>query len=210
MKNASIRLSRRALKITRSSYRSMISRCYNPNNIAFPRYGGRLIGVAPSWRTSIENFIGDMGPRPSVDYSIERKSFNRSYTPANCFWIRNSQQNCNKSDNVFFTVNGEKMCLAGMARKFGQSPRVVSDRLNRGWPVRDALELDHRNKMVIRRISRVDDEGMAPEALVVGTLFLAGVFWIWSLKEQSLDPGQSGLNILASTKSCIERIGGRL
>ena len=39
-----------------STWKSMKNRCTNPNDISFPRYGGRGITVCDRWIDSFENF----------------------------------------------------------------------------------------------------------------------------------------------------------
>lgn len=49
----------------------MRQRCSNPKDKSFNDYGGRGIEVCPRWN-KFENFIADMGPRPTPAHSIER------------------------------------------------------------------------------------------------------------------------------------------
>jgi len=50
---------------TFSSWAAMISRCANANNVGFKNYGGRGITVCERWLHSFENFLDDMGERPT-------------------------------------------------------------------------------------------------------------------------------------------------
>ena len=73
--------------LTYRSWQNMRSRCTNPNNKHnWPRYGGRGIKVCDRWLNSFENFLADMGERPSKKYSINRIDNNRNYEPGNCEW----------------------------------------------------------------------------------------------------------------------------
>lgn len=78
------------------SWRSMITRCEVPNLNCFENYGGRGIKVCDRWRHSFENFLEDMGKRPSLSYTLDRIDVNGNYEPSNCRWADNYQQAINK------------------------------------------------------------------------------------------------------------------
>jgi hypothetical protein len=77
----------------------MKQRCHNPKDEAFIDYGGRGITVCPRWFDSFENFLADMGHRPSAEHSIDRIDSDGLYAPDNCRWATFSEQNKNRSFN---------------------------------------------------------------------------------------------------------------
>src|SRR6476659_9781541 len=47
------------------SWRSMLTRCTNPNYDGYSRYGGRGITICEHWIKNFAAFLQDMGPKPS-------------------------------------------------------------------------------------------------------------------------------------------------
>ncbi len=78
---------------------NMISRCENPNVDRYPVYGGRGIKVCARWRGSFENFLADMGRKPSPEHSIDRIKVNGNYEPGNCRWATPDVQARNKQNS---------------------------------------------------------------------------------------------------------------
>lgn len=70
---------------------NMHARCRNPKHESFPRYGGRGIRVCKRW-AKFENFLSDMGERPSHKHSIDRINGDGNYEPSNCRWATRSEQ----------------------------------------------------------------------------------------------------------------------
>lgn len=70
----------------------MLKRCLNEKSPDYPTYGGRGITIYPRWIKSFENFIEDMGERPSKLYSIDRLDSSKGYFPGNCRWATWKEQ----------------------------------------------------------------------------------------------------------------------
>ena len=115
------------------SWRGMISRCYNPNDISYANYGGRGIKVCHRWH-DVTNFLADMGQKPSIEMQIERIDNNDNYCPRNCRWATRLEQARNKSNNVLLTYQGKTRHIAEWARVTGIHSSVIRERMIRGWP----------------------------------------------------------------------------
>lgn len=80
------------------SWAGMIQRCTNPNNPKFVDYGARGISVYEPW-FEFENFLADMGRKPSSDLSIHRVDNDGNYCPSNCVWADAVTQANNKRNS---------------------------------------------------------------------------------------------------------------
>lgn len=81
------------------TWRAMRARCLNPNNPAYKNYGGRGITICQRWLDSYENFLTDMGRRPTPQHSIDRIDNDLlvdSYSKANCRWATTEEQLANR------------------------------------------------------------------------------------------------------------------
>jgi hypothetical protein len=118
---------------------SMKQRCENPSIPGYENYGGRGIKVCARWRYSLENFIADMGKRPSARHSIDRIDTNGNYEPGNCRWATTKQQARNRRSNRVLEYEGKRATLTDFALEYGISKITLRDRLNRGWSIDRAL-----------------------------------------------------------------------
>ncbi len=122
------------------AWQSMRERCYRESSENYPHYGGRGISVCDEWRNSFENFLRDMGSKPSPDLSLERKDTNGNYTPNNCHWASIQTQNNNKRSNRFYLWEGEMLTLVEISRRTGIPYETLSSRINRmGLGINEAV-----------------------------------------------------------------------
>ncbi len=83
------------LRITYDTWASMKQRCYNSRNISFKNYGAKGVSICKRWLDSVEAFLEDMGPRPSIEYTIDRIDPYGNYEPDNCRWADKTTQSRN-------------------------------------------------------------------------------------------------------------------
>ena len=88
---------------------AMKARCFKEHHPNYRQYGGRGITVCDRWAHSFENFLGDMGAKPSSKHTIDRIDVNGNYEPTNCRWITIQEQQKNKRcSNEVVGVSWEK------------------------------------------------------------------------------------------------------
>jgi hypothetical protein len=75
-------------------WKSMLSRCRNPNVPCFSNYGARGISVCEEWH-SFENFYADMGAPPD-GLTLERRNNEGDYERSNCCWATRLEQAHNR------------------------------------------------------------------------------------------------------------------
>jgi len=113
------------------AYRAAKNRCRNPNCPNAKDYS--LRGIEFRFNT-FEEFLDDIGKRPSRTHSVERKLNDGHYEPGNVTWATKEEQGNNKRNNILLTHNGETMSIARWARKIKMDPRSLRDRIVRyGW-----------------------------------------------------------------------------
>lgn len=100
------------------SWAAMKQRCYNKKSPSYKHYGGRGITVCNRWLNSVENFILDMGIRPSIKHTLDRfPDVNGNYEPLNCRWATLKQQGETKRTNVLYYYNGKMINQSDLAKE---------------------------------------------------------------------------------------------
>lgn len=122
----------------------MLSRTLNPNNRAYPYYGGRGISVCEEWKT-FEGFYKDMGERPS-GMSLERIDNNAGYCKENCKWAAREEQARNRRNVTKIELDGQKITLPEIVRMTGIPYHAVYHA--------------HRKNTLISRISEAKKNSM--------------------------------------------------
>jgi hypothetical protein len=80
--------------LTYNSWVSMITRCTNPNARCWVGYGSEGVTVCERWQGEhgFENFLADLGERPSRRHSLGRFGDVGNYEPGNCAWQTYEEQ----------------------------------------------------------------------------------------------------------------------
>lgn len=128
--------------LTQYVWNEMKARCANKNHKSYKNYGGRGITVCDRWESSFQDFVEDMGLKPS-GFSLERIDNNKGYYPENCTWIPRNMQSKNRRYCRYYRTKTRRYCLKDLWRKFAHDSvtyRRLCTRLDRdGWGIIRAL-----------------------------------------------------------------------
>jgi hypothetical protein len=122
-----------------ATWLAMKQRCQDPKSTNYPRYGGRGIKVCHRWTFSFQDFLDDMGKKPTENHSIERKNNSGDYEPDNCIWATPKQQANNRRSNTILSLNGKSQTLSQWADETGFGVNAICNRLHDGWSVEKTL-----------------------------------------------------------------------
>lgn len=101
-------------------------------------YFDRGISVCDRW-IRFENFLDDMGHKPSPEHSLDRIDSNRGYEKSNCRWATCTTQNRNRRSNLNLTFNGKTQCMSAWAIEAGLNIQTLYYRLRNGWSPERAI-----------------------------------------------------------------------
>lgn len=77
-----------------------------------PKYKSYIgITICKRWLHSFENFINDLGSKPSPNHSLDRKKVHLGYSPSNCRWATREMQDNNRSNTFWVNYKGKKKSL---------------------------------------------------------------------------------------------------
>lgn len=123
------------------AWSSMRQRCTTETHKQYHNYGGRGIKVCDRWMDSYENFLSDMGIRPTKKHSLDRIDNNGDYTPDNCRWATSEQQLNNRRVSRFIELDGIKLTVAQWSRKLNITESKIHHRLRTGKTPKECLKV---------------------------------------------------------------------
>lgn len=112
-----------------AAWENMKRRCYYSKGNRYSHYGARGVSVCAQWINSFEQFLADMGKRPTSQHSLDRyPNKDGNYEPGNCRWATSAQQNRNYSRNIIITHRGESRILSDWVGYNGIKIGTLTDR----------------------------------------------------------------------------------
>jgi hypothetical protein len=133
----------------RAVWGAMIRRCTDPLAARYSRYGGRGIVVCERWMSSFDDFLLDVGARPTCDHSIDRISNDGNYEPGNVRWSTREQQSRNKGCTRFAEHNGERRSLAEWSEILDIDYHLLHGRLRSGLTLTESISKPKRKSVRI-------------------------------------------------------------
>ena len=133
--HTTVRAGRRSPEYT--SWRSMKDRCLNPDD--YHKNYAR-VKICDRWKDSFEAFLEDVGPRPSLDHTLDRIDNSRGYEPGNCRWATRKEQACNRRNNVIPGTSVVDVC-----EELGIPIERFKSRRKRGASIEECLDPKRRN-----------------------------------------------------------------
>jgi len=127
-------------------WNTMRQRCQNPNDAWWHYYGGKGITICDEWQI-FENFEKWALTNGYADnLTIDRKDTSKGYSPNNCRWITNKEQQRNKSNNIVVGTTLKELC-----EQRGLNYGRVSKRISTyGYTLEEALNAPYQNRQIRR------------------------------------------------------------
>lgn len=124
--------------------RSTISKrkSVNPSHRA---YLNKNTEVCDRWR-SFNNFLEDMGKKPSPQHSLDRIDNSKGYSKENCRWASPTEQIDNRDCTNLITANGKTQSLARWANELNVSYEAIRGRFRKGWPHDKIVNFPYKTK----------------------------------------------------------------
>lgn len=126
------------LKNTRiyNLWSKMKQRCYNVNSSNYKNYGERGITICNKWLDKDNGFINfynwSMNNGYKDNLTIDRINVNGNYEPNNCRWITNIEQQRNKRNTRYATINNITKPVKEWCEILGIKYTTLLNWLNKG------------------------------------------------------------------------------
>ena len=123
----------------------MKERCTYKKHVYYDRYGGRGIKICKRWK-DFQSFYDDNIDRWKPGLTIDRIDNDGNYSPENCRWVSQAEQNRNRSNAVTMTLNGKTDKLVHWAKRLNLPQNALRCRRASGWTDHEALTTPYGQK----------------------------------------------------------------
>ena len=123
-------------------YANMKSRCYNPKDRNYSHYGERGITICDEWLDGevvchpntkgwlvFKKWALENGYKENL--TIDRIDVNKDYSPDNCRWLTQKEQQNNRTNNHYITYKGRTQSLVKWCEELNLNYKTVSTRINK-------------------------------------------------------------------------------
>jgi hypothetical protein len=124
-------------------FHSAKARCNNPAVGNYARYGGRGIEFR---FTSFEEFLTEIGHKPTPRHSLNRIDNDGHYEKGNVEWATPKLQSQNREVSRTLTLNGVTKCIKAWSRSSPVSDATIYRRIGYGWCASCAITLSRNKK----------------------------------------------------------------
>lgn len=145
-------------------YNDMRSRCYNPKDKNYPRYGNLKIGICPEWKERKNFYEWAITNGYRDDLTIDRIDNSKGYSPDNCRWVTQADQMRNVSTNIWISK----------IERYGDNPPVIKTLILTDWAKVLDLSIEAlsiRLKKAIKRGTPINDI-FIPKGVKPGEMFV--------------------------------------
>lgn len=127
-------------------WHSMYCRCNYPTTNGYKNYGGRGIKICKEWQEFINFHDWAVANGYFDNLTLDRIDIDGDYEPSNCRWETPKNQSNHKSNNVYYSFEGETKTAKQWCDKFKINPTTFHDRIKRGWTIEQALTISAKGK----------------------------------------------------------------
>lgn len=135
-------------------WEGMHERCRREKHPHYKDYGGRGIAVCNEWNeyVSFKKWAFENGYTDNL--TIDRIDPNGNYCPENCKWATMQEQQNNKRNNHYISLNSETHTISEWSEMLGINKTTLKERLAHGWSDEATIMTPVRKRTRGYRVSR--------------------------------------------------------
>ncbi len=141
----------------RFKFHGMKNRCYNSKNYWYSIYGGRGIIICQEWLNNPETFIEwALANGFQRGLQIDRIDNEGPYSPINCRWVTQQEQQRNKRNNVTDFEKGTRICRrCGVEKTLEEFYRSKQETEGRKYICKTCLRAPQRTVYQVVMIGKI-------------------------------------------------------